>query len=153
LRIDDSFGLTTSGPGVDTALAVNALNEMYCAQIGIAGDCLLHPRVWVNIDIKGGICANDVTLENEFAAGGIVTPTGAAQERTSWIGDFSFCFNFQVTPWLAARIGYQALFVEGIATAAQNIQTGDGLLLDPAEINDRGRLAYHGPMLGLMGVW
>jgi hypothetical protein len=93
-------------------------------------------------------------LASEFTdEGGVLTPTGVEQDRTSWLGDFSFAFNLQVTPRLVARVGYQALFVEGIAIASQNIQSGAALLVDPAELDDRGRLVYHGPTIGLMGVW
>jgi hypothetical protein len=153
LRIDDRFGLLASNVGGDIGLDVRALNELYCLQIGIAGDFLIHPRVWFNVDLKGAICHNDIGVTSAFS-GAEVLEAGIDRERTAWLGDISLSFNLQVLPWMAARIGYQALFVEGLALAAQNIETSGGLVLDdPARLDDRGRLVYHGPFIGLMGVW
>lgn len=153
LRIDDRFSLLATNQLGDLGLDVAALNELYCLQIGIAGDFLIHPRVWFNVDLKGAICHNNIGVTSALTDAEVITAL-VERERTAWLGDISLSFNLQVLPWLAARIGYQALFVEGLALAAPNIETGGALLLDdPGRLDDRGRLVYHGPFIGLMGVW
>jgi hypothetical protein len=71
-----------------------------------------------------------------------------------WLGDLSLVANFQMTPWLVARIGYQALFLTGVAVASDNIETNNILLTSgPIQLDDRSNMALHGPLIGLMGNW
>ena len=76
------------------------------------------------------------------------------QNRTAWLGDLSLVANFQMTPWLVARIGYQALFLSGLAVASDNIETNNALLSGgPIQLNDSSNGVFHGPLIGLMGNW
>jgi hypothetical protein len=150
IRIDDAFSLfATNVGGIDIA-EVTARNELYCLQIGIRTDWLIHSRMWIAFDLKGAICTNNIDFDSTFNG----SDDSFDRERTSWLGDLVLAANFQLTPTCVARIGYQALFLEGLVLAAENIQVNDAIPMDPAaQLDDDGRLVYHGPIIGIMGVW
>jgi hypothetical protein len=159
LDIRDQFNFFSSNPTQTNALQVNSTNPLWCLQIGLVHDVLVSSRMWANFTMKGGIASDHATLVNAYTttpAGGVATPhPGAAtQNRTAFLGDLQLTANLQITPWLVGRIGYQALFVDGIAVAADNVQTNNQLLSAGfAQINDRSNAVFHGPLIGLMGNW
>jgi hypothetical protein len=148
LQIDEQFLLETNAAG---DVEVTTDNELWCLQVGLSSDWLLHSRFWVDFDIKGAICNNSVSLVENASGPSFLT---AEQDRTSWLGDFSLVGNWQVTPWLVARLGYQALFVNGVALAPHNIETNTVLrTLGPVQIDDSDNIVFHGPVIGIAGVW
>lgn len=164
LRLDDRFAYDSTSALAANSLDIHALNQMYCAQIGLSTDWLLHSRFWVNFSIKGAIALNDIALTQNSSQTVAVTPPAQPtttmanfardQERTAWLGDLSLAGNFQMTPWLVARLGYQAIFIDGAAIAAQNANRNNALLTGgPLQVKDNGGLQMHGPFIGLMGVW
>jgi len=158
LDIRDQFNLVASNTAQQNRLQVNTTNPIWCLQTGLATDWLIATRMWINFTIKGAVCTNHVTLDNNFTttAGGASTInlTSAVQNRTTWLGDLNLTANLQMTPWLVARIGYQALFVDGVAVASDNIQTNNALLTNgPAQVNARSNAIFHGPIVGIMGNW
>jgi putative beta barrel porin BBP7 len=158
LDIRDQFNLVAINAVQENRLQVNTVNPLWCLQVGLSSDWLVAARMWVNFTIKGGICNNHASLDNNFTttAGGVSTInlTSATQDRTAWLGDLNLTANLQMTPWLSARIGYQALFVNGVAVAADNVQTNNALLINgPAQVNARSNAIFHGPLVGIMGTW
>lgn len=157
LELKDQFNLVAINALQENRLQVDTLNPLWGLQVGLAGDWLLAPRMWVNFTIKGGIATNEASLRTTYAridGGTTTTVLSADQNRTTFFGDLSLTANFQVTPWLVARIGYQALFLDGLAVASDNIPTNETLLITgPAQIDARTNAAIHGPVIGLMSNW
>jgi hypothetical protein len=158
LDVRDHFNLQTINGVQDNNLTVNTKNEMWFGQIGLSTDWLVSSRFWVNGTIKGGLANNRASLANDYvttiAGNATLNPTAATQNRTASLLDLSVVGHIQMTPWLVARIGYQALFVTGVANAAENIQTNNFLLTNgPAQVNSRESAVFHGPLIGLMGNW
>ncbi|HMC11931.1 MAG TPA: hypothetical protein VKH44_11600 [Pirellulaceae bacterium] len=158
LDVRDQFNLGSINPVQENRLQVNTINEMWFIQTGIATDWLIATRMWINGTLKGGLANNHATLANNYTttAAGVTTvnPTTATQNRTAGLLDLSLVANFQVTPWLVGRIGYQALFVSGVAVATDNIQTNNVLLTNgPAQVDARSNAIFHGPLIGIMGNW
>jgi hypothetical protein len=161
LRIHELFtfeGTTFDDQQVatDNILTVNTENDMVGVQIGIQGQCLKTTRWWFDFDLKGGIFTNDASVTTVLLAttnGADVTTGGAAgADRTVWMGDISLTWNWQMTPTCAFRIGYQAIFLNGLALAPNNaVANADLLTGSTARLDDSGELAYHGPTIGL--VW
>ena len=59
--------------------------------------------------------------------------------------------NWQMGPNWNLRLGYQAIFVNGVALGPQNFQTNNSLMrTGPGQLNDTGEVIYHGPVLGVM---
>lgn len=160
LELKDQFNLVAINALQENRLQASTLNPLWGIQVGLAGDWLVAPRMWVNFTIKGGIATNEASLTTTYARTDTSSSTTtttiltADQNRTTFFGDLSLTANFQVTPWLAAKIGYQALFLDGLAVAPDQIPTNENLLITgPAQIDARSNAAIHGPVIGLMTNW
>lgn len=159
LDVRDQFNLVAINAVQENRLQVNTQNRMSFVQIGLASDWLVSSRFWYNFTLKGGIGNNDTNLVSDYTvtAGGVPgAPNNfqRSQNRTVWLGDLSLVANFQITPWLVARVGYQALFLNGLAVASDNIQTSNPLLTNgPVQLNDASNGVFHGPLIGIMGNW
>ena len=73
MSIDDRFRLhSTNLGGLENDVLSETENKMIGVQIGVAGDFLIHPRYWINVDLKGGMYNNEITLNynlDSFAPG------------------------------------------------------------------------------------
>lgn len=157
MRINDSYNFVTDAPApvdIQGDALVATENEMIGVQIGIQGAWLLSTRWWFDFDLKGGMYNNRINLATSFIEtdGGIDTETGAAisRDRTAWVGDLSMTANWQMTPSWTFRIGYQALFINGLALGSDNLVGNADLFgVNDARLDDSGELAFHGPTIGL----
>ncbi|QDU27662.1 hypothetical protein ETAA8_27510 [Anatilimnocola aggregata] len=131
-------------------------NDMWGGQIGFQIAWLQSSHVWLEFDAKGAMFNNNASQTSLYTntdAGNVVTvfPTAREQQRTSWMGDIAAVYNIQFRPGLVLRLGYQAVFLNGIALSADNIQRDNTILrAGPAQLDDRGEVVYHGPVIGLM---
>ncbi|WP_254507458.1 hypothetical protein [Anatilimnocola floriformis] len=136
-------------------LAVRANNDMWGGQLGFQVSWLQSAHTWLEFDAKGAMFSNDASQNSLYTqtVGGVPTPfnTNAAGQRTAWMGDLSAAYNIQFHPGLVLRLGYQAVFINGVALAADNIQSDNNQLrLGPGQLVDNGEVVYHGPFVGLM---
>jgi hypothetical protein len=157
IRIDDQFNFVSQadqpvGPGTTVDMQTNTVNDMWGAQIGIQFDCLVTTRWWLDVDLKGGIFSDRVDLTTLSTVNGVDTLITDTRDRTVWMGDISLVANWQMTPYWIARIGYQAMFFNGLSLAhEQNVAP---LFANAAGVlNDKGKAAYHGPILGIGANW
>src|SRR4029450_8656239 len=123
------------------------------------GPSLKTTRAWLDFDLKGGIYNNNASLDyslNSFDNDEDKSFVGAA-DRTAFVGDISLVAHWQMTPWLVFNLGYQAIFVDGVALGLSNIANPpflDGIDNPPTtQFDDSGRIVFHGPTIGLMGIW
>src|SRR5262245_8687706 len=157
MRIDDQFNFVSQsdlpGPGGTTVdLQTNTVNDMWGCQIGIQFDCLVTARWWFDFDLKGAIFSDDVQLTNNAFTNNVQTLITANRHRTAWLGDLSLIANWQMTPYWYLRGGYQALFLNGVSLAhEQNVSPLFNNAAGP--LNDKGKVAYHGPILGIGANW
>ena len=127
---------------------VQTNNDLLGVQLGINLKWLVHPRAYIDFDAKGAMCHNNASLSTTFnGAGG-----AAGGDRTAFLGDFLLTANWQMTPSWSIRAGYQAIFVHGVAISADNLAANAALLEagQPVDLDDRGEMVYHGPVLGVM---
>jgi hypothetical protein len=130
-------------------------NDMWGGQLGFQVAWLQSAHVWLEFDAKGAMLHNNASQDSSFTQTLVGVPTnfvtGREQQRTAWLGDISAAYNIQFHPGLVLRLGYQAVFVNGVALAADNIQRDNTLLQNgPGQLDDRGEVVYHGPFIGLM---
>jgi len=159
LDIRDQFNLNTLNTVQDNLLQVNTINSMAFIQTGISTDWLVAQRMWINGTLKGGLANNHASLVSNYTftpAGGTtsINVNQDTRNRTAGLLDLSLVGHWQVTPWLVARLGYQALFVSSVAFGQDNIQTQNQQLINgPAIVSARSNAAFHGPLIGIMGNW
>ncbi|MEX2173849.1 MAG: BBP7 family outer membrane beta-barrel protein [Pirellulaceae bacterium] len=155
LRIHEQFNFLGDVPVPATLndSQVNTENDLYGVQIGIQGATLLSTRWWIDFDLKGGIYNNQTSVATSFIQNGVETGGFVERDRTAWVGDLSLVANWQMTPQWTFRIGYQAIFVNGLALAPDNtLANADLFGTNTARLDDSGELAYHGPIIGLMWI-
>jgi hypothetical protein len=96
---------------------------------------------------------NQVVLDTSFINGGAETGASIGRDRTAWVGDISMVANWQMTPNWTFRIGYQALFMNGLALGHDNLVGNADLFgVNDARLDDSGELALHGPTIGVMWI-
>ncbi len=128
-------------------------------QIGVLSQFLVQPRCWIDFEVKGGVYQNRMSLSRTFTVTEIGGQTALTQgnderDRTSFVGDLSLQFNYQVASAWTFYAGYNAMWVTGVALGANNFVTDTGLLaVGPTLIDHGGRVVYHGPNLGLVFSW
>jgi hypothetical protein len=163
LKVDEGFGYFSIADrplpgGATNRVDVNTENDLYGMQLGTQFNYRVHPQWWVNFEIKGALCQNQgqqaTTYVNVDSAGAATQFNGfRSRHNTALIGDLDLCTGWQITDLLAMRLGYKAVWVDGVAIAAENFENDINILrLGPAEIN-RGTLIFHGPYAGLVATW
>jgi hypothetical protein len=171
--IDEEFFYNTESfepPGGATVAVQNAVgNELIGLQLGYRGRFLLENYFWLDFDIRGAMYHNnlDHRLQYEQTQGAAVVGAFAdavENEKTTWGGDISLISHYMLTPTIAVRLGYQAIWFDGLALAAENIvpegvrvQTPPGgpntIVFPPLEIDHSGSIVLHGPVAGIVGMW
>lgn len=142
-----------AGSDVDNALLVNTANDLWGGQLGFQIAWLQSAHTWLEFDAKGMMFHNNASQASLYTRSDVVLPfaTAREQQRTAWGGDLSAVYNIQFTPGLVLRLGYQAVFLNGVALAPDNIQRDNTILqAGPAQLDDSGEVVYHGPIIGLM---
>lgn len=163
LQIDESLGYHSESAFPAPGGAVNDLNvatnnAMIGAQLGLTMHFLILPQFWIDWDLKGGIYNNHASqrsvYQNIDAAGAQTSfANNGHRDDTSYSGDVRIISNFQILPQLTLRMGYQATFVNSVATAVGNFQSNvDIVRLGPGFLDTRDNVIYHGPVLGLQYV-
>lgn len=162
LDIDETFGYEADfvaplqGLGGNSQI-VQTDNSMYGVQVGMLSQFLMQPKCWIDFDMKGGIFTNRATLERTYT---VTADTGAILgsatsldeiDRTSFAGELSLQFNYQFAPSWTFFAGYNALWVTGLAIAAENYDNSIPVLTSgAASIDHSGEVVYHGPNIGLV---
>jgi hypothetical protein len=73
------------------------------------------------------------------------------RDRTSFVGDLSLQFNYQFARSWTFYAGYNAMWVTGIATGAENfIPDVATLVLGPTIVDHSQDAVFHGPNIGLV---
>jgi len=164
LRIDEDLtyhseaNVPLPGGAINDAVLTTD-NDMTGAQIGLQSQWMLCERSWIDVEVKGAIFSNSASLRTRYTntdENGAVTQFVDSDQKTSttYLLETSVLVNYQFTPGLTFRVGYTALWMSGMALGSDNFSSNaDRLTLGPVLINDRGRIAWHGPSIGLVGAW
>jgi hypothetical protein len=150
IQLNEEFNFLAFG-ATPIDLATNAVNDLIGVQMGIEGAFLITTRWWIDVDLKGGIYNNAASQDTTLMLGGAQapgSPVAAERDRTSFVGDLSIVANWAITPNWNFRIGYQALFMHGVALAQDQLVAP---LVSPGQgaLDDTGEICFHGPIIGL----
>lgn len=153
IELEDEFD-RLSGDGSTSLLLSKTDNELFGFQVG--GEALLWDTGPVRLQstVKCGVFYNHLALNT---GGGAITvpafdPTAKFSADTiSFFGEVNLEFAYQVCPQLAIRVGYTAMWLDGVALAPDqhdnfHLQSGIGTF-------DYGTVLYHGSYVGAEFVW
>jgi hypothetical protein len=159
MEISEQFGyFSDSGTpvGLSNDVSIRTNNEMIGFQIGLLSQFLVQPKYWVDFEMKGGIFQNRVSLDRLYTAvdaGGLPTDYAGTDEldRTSFVGELSLQWNYQFAPSWTLYLGYNAMWVTGLALGADNFENNIDVLTDgPTLMRHSGQMVYHGPNFGIV---
>jgi hypothetical protein len=173
VEIDEAFAYQSASfvpaGGATVGIRNNVDNEMIGVQLGYRARFLIEPRAWLDFDVRGALYQNRVEHVLQYRQTQAGVQVGAfdgadADEQTSYGGDLSLVMHYLVTPNVTVRLGYQAMLFDSVALAAENMVPAgvqvaapaggpNTLVYPPLEIDHTGEVVYHGPVVGVMGMW
>ncbi len=130
-------------------------NQMIGFQIGLLSQFLVQPKHWVDFEMKGGIYQNRVSLDRSYTFDDSTVATtysGFDQlDRTSFVGELSLQWNYQFAPSWTLYLGYNAMWLTGLALGADNFDDNLHVLTEgPTLMRHSGEMVYHGPNFGIV---
>lgn len=145
--------------GTAIAVDVDTDNQMFGPQIGGALDMHIAPRAWLNLEAKGIMLFNDTSQSTQFTTGPLVGPGvplagSRSDHRLTYAADLQATLSWKFSKAFVWRVGYQAIFVEGLSLASENFSVNaQNASVDPSRLSKDGNLAIHGPFTGLTLTW
>jgi len=96
-------------------------NNLYGAQIGVHANILEFGRMSLDGQVKAGLFDNHATQSTVVSMRKQLYPSGATTDRLAFVGEIGLQLKYRLTPALAVRIGYEALWLAGVALAPAQI--------------------------------
>ena len=97
-------------------------NNLYGAQIGVDAKLLEIGRFSIDGLIKAGVFDNSAEQKTVVSMSKILYSTQAAANRAAFVGEAELQAKYQLTKALAFKVGYEALWLDGVALAPGQIQ-------------------------------
>ena len=125
----------------DPTFDVNVDNHLYGGQIGLNVAFINTCNCSIEGVVKAGVYGNssDLAMTTPTFVGGLLTTHTAVQ------GEVGLTAIFQLTDHLSARLGYQAMWLDGVAIASDQVEYVDTSNAKPYM---GGTLFYHGATAG-----
>ncbi len=137
-------------PGV-SAYGIDVNNHLYGFQTGVLASTRRDD--WCgDIWAKTGIYGNSANQRTAANLGNGPVSVGAEASCAAFAGELGVGISKQFTDRLSARIGYQAMWLSGVALAPEQIAATNPQLGVADMVND-GSIFYHGGLAGLEYVW
>jgi hypothetical protein len=147
LRFDSLDAVNTSLFSFETE------NDLYGLQIGaVVPRAPICRGLHADASIRAGVYANDARHD---ATGVIFTGVGPIAQfrasdhntQTAFMGEITGGFVYDVSPRLSVRAGYQLLYVNGVAIAADQVTATD--FVTSSGIDTHGSAFFHGATAGV----
>ena len=138
---------------------VAARNRMFGGQLGGMLELRVERRGWLNLEVKGLMLGNDAEQSTTFTTGPLVgaatTTAGEASQRIVTLGvDLQGSMAWKFTPSIVARLGYQVIYLDGLAMGADNfMKNAPYAATNPSLLDKEGQLTVHGPFMGVTATW
>jgi len=128
---------------------VNSYNHLYGYQLGAEGEVLDFGCLQIKAICKAGAYGNFARQNNQTVISGMASFSDSAiNERVSFLGEVGVAAVYAITNRLAFRASYQAMWIEGVGLAPEQIDTTN-FLTGATKVNLDGGVFYHGGGLGL----
>ncbi len=97
-------------------------NNLYGAQIGVDAKLLGLGRISIDGLIKAGLFDNNATQSALVSMEKKLYPTQATTNRPAFVGEAELQLKYQLAKGLAFKLGYEALWLDGVALAPGQIR-------------------------------
>ena len=145
------LGLT---PNQNPSFVYGAGNSLYGGQLGANIEVLESGRaLQVYCAPKAGLYLNQAVGDYQSLANNSTTSSNGFRNQLAFAGDISFNARYRLTKAFSVQVGYQLLWLNGIATAADQPE-----VMGPSEETGRafdssGSAFFHGALVGGNFVW
>ncbi len=152
LQEDMIYQTETQTSGLSYRLKTD--NDLVGAQMGTDLFLCLTPRFKIGGEIEAGIYGNNARQRTNIQCPDWVGLKERNHETdVAFIGEAGVMALFRVTPRLTGRAGYQALFLDGVALAADNFNTVSPFSARTSFIDNDGNIVMHGATVGFEWTW
>ncbi|MGA2894419.1 MAG: hypothetical protein ABSE22_16255 [Xanthobacteraceae bacterium] len=100
----------------------STMNNLYGAQVGADVKLFELGRFSLDGQIKTGLFDNDAEQSTGVSIRKMVDPSQATTNHAAFVGDADLQLRYQVSRGLALKLGYKALWLDGVALAPGQIQ-------------------------------
>lgn len=97
-------------------------NNLYGAQVGVDAELLAFGRFSIDGQIKAGLFDNNAAQSALVSMEKQLFPTQATVNRPAFVGEAGLQLKYQVAKGLAFKLGYEALWLDGVALAPGQIR-------------------------------
>jgi hypothetical protein len=155
------YATTSNAPAtgaVTNTMHVESDNQMIGPQIGSLFELYVDNRWWINFEAKAAVMNDRARQTTDYtninAVGASVFSGSEREDHTAFAETLDVTFVYRWSPNFTTRLGYQALFLQDVALAANNFNTDYNIVTQgPAQLNHRGSAIFHGPYAGIMFGW
>ncbi|MHB0956931.1 MAG: BBP7 family outer membrane beta-barrel protein [Pirellulaceae bacterium] len=155
IEIGEQFDTVFATGGTTPNYSIDVNNHLYGFQLGALANVRNSGRWFLDSWLKAGLFASTAdqeTREDFTSAGGSVTYAAARDSNMAFAGDLGIALGRRITDRLSARLGYMALWIEGVALAPEQLDNSDpssGVV----SLDNSGGVFYHGGFVGLEYLW
>ena len=131
-RFGESYEALYTLAGANATMDLRGGNDLIGFQAG--ADVLvrqLGPRLRISSTCKGGIYYNKAKSSFEWTETATMLAADA-RARVSFLGEIDLLLSYQMGPRLAAHFGYRCFWLDGVATAANQIPNTSYTVLPPS---------------------
>lgn len=150
-RIENQPGIPATGtfpPFWDASTE----NNLYGLQIGANGKLFELGRFSIDGLVKAGGYWNHASQSTGVSLEKVVYQSGASTDNAAFVGEAGLQCKYQVVRGLALKLGYEVLWLEGVALAPGQVQ--ETYTIAPATVyslgvNSDSGVLFHGATVGL----
>ena len=157
-RLDSAVEQNGSSLHVNTRTS----NNLWGGQLGGVFEIYCDHGISLDCGIKAALCNNNMSQETFATLDGTSADyanRGHSKSASGMTYVIDMDFAIVCRPWshVAARAGYQMLWMSGVALASRNFspdyQSLSSASADPSWIDTQGTVLYHGPHVGVEVSW
>jgi hypothetical protein len=126
-------------------------NNLYGLQIGVAGNVFKHCHISLNGLIKIGWYLNRTSESTGVSIAKVMYNSGALANRLAFTSELGLQCKYQIINSIALKLGYEALWVAGVALAPGQIQETYSSLtaVNALGVSSNSNVLFHGGSAGL----
>ena len=155
IEISEEFGTDfQTGSGLQN-YSIDVNNHLYGFQLGALANFRNSGSWFLDSWLKAGVFGNDAnqtTTEDFTGVGGGTQFAAAGGSSVAFAGDIGVSVGRRITDRLSARLGYTALWIEGVALAPEQLEVSD-IGGGVGGLDKSGGVFYQGGFVGLEYLW
>jgi hypothetical protein len=127
-------------------------NNLYGLQIGANAKVFERGRFLIDGQIKVGGYVNHAEEATGVSIFKVVRPSSASTNQVAFVGEVGLQGNYLITKRLSLTVGYEALWLNGVALAPGQIQetySTSSAIVTALGINSGSSVLFHGATVGL----